>query len=182
MIPEWLTALASVGTFLVVAITAFAALRQIRHMRSGNQVAALLPLIEKYEATRESRDYVMRSLQLDLNDRTVRAGVMAVPAEGPARQAIPFLNFYESVGALVAVEVLDLDLVLRYFFPTPSEVWANASGFIAISRRTSGPEIFENLEALVVMQEDYERRHGTSVYPRGLRHLDPPDRWRSDDD
>ena len=45
----WLTAVSSIATFLVIAVTAYAAVRQLRHVRSGNHVAALLTLTEKYQ-------------------------------------------------------------------------------------------------------------------------------------
>jgi uncharacterized membrane protein YqjE len=37
--PEWLAAIASVATFLVIGATAIAALIQLRHMRNSNQLA-----------------------------------------------------------------------------------------------------------------------------------------------
>jgi hypothetical protein len=179
---EWLTAAASVATLLVVAVTAYAALRQIKHLRSGNQVAALLPLAEEYQAPniQNSMNYVLGSLRSDLNDPVVRAGVTAVPAEGLARQALPCFNFYESVGALVGAGALDLELVLRYFL-LPSDLWEIGLDYIALSRRSRGPEVFENLEALVAMEREYAKRHGTSRYPAGLPHLDVPDRWAPED-
>jgi hypothetical protein len=179
---EWLTASSAVATLLVVAITAYAALRQIQHLRSGNQVAALLPLTEKYQSPeiQDSLNYVLRSLRSDLNDPAVRAGISAVPTAGPARQALSCFNFYESVGALVGARALDLELVLRYFL-LPSDLWEIGRDYIAVTRRSRGPEVFENLEALVAMEREYAKRHGTSRYPSGLPHLDVPDRWASED-
>ncbi len=114
---EWLSGAASLATLLVVAITAYAALRQMRHMRSGNQVAALLPLIAEYRSStiRESLNYVLSGLDVDLNDEQTRAGVQTIPTAGPAVKARAVLNFYESCGALICARVLDLELLLRYF-------------------------------------------------------------------
>ncbi len=178
MTPEWLTALSSLATLCVVALTAFAALRQIRHMRSGNQVAALLPLTQEYQtpAIQESLNYVMGAMREDLLDPAVRAGIMAIPAYGPGVKAKALLNFYESVGALVTARVLDLELILRYF-TLPSEIWEISKDYIRLTRRKRGDEIFENLEALVVLEQRYAERHGTSRYPHGLPHVELPDRW-----
>lgn len=181
MTPEWLTASSSVATLFVVALTAFAALRQIRHMRSGNQVAALLPLTEKYQSNelQESLNYLLGPMRADLEIREHREGVVSIPSHGTANKAKAILNFYESVGALVTARVLDLELVLRYF-TLPSEIWEISRDYVVLVRRLRGPEIFENLEALVVMERAYAQRHGSSRYPRGLPHLVLEDRWPSE--
>lgn len=178
MTPEWLTAAFSAATPFVVGVTAYAALRQIRHMRSGNQVAALLPMTEKYQssAIQASMSYVLTSLRSDLESAEVRAGIVATPMTGPARNALALFNFYETLGALVTAGTLDLELVLRYF-TLPSDVWEAGADFIALSRRDSRPEVFENFEALVAMERAYAKVHGTSRYPRHLPHIDAPDRW-----
>ncbi len=179
---EWLSATSSIATLLVVAVTAYAALRQIKHLRSGNQVAALLPLTDEYQSDeiRKSLDYIIGRLQVDLEDPLARAGVVARPAAGLARQAMACFNFYESVGALVCAGALDLELVLRYF-QLPSEVWELGSDYIALTRRSRGPEVFENFEALVALENKYAKRHGTSRYPKGLPHVAAPDRWAAAD-
>jgi hypothetical protein len=169
---EWVSTVASLATLVVVAIAAYAALRQMRHMRSGNQVAALLPLAAEYRSTEisESLGYVLTQLNDDLKDPNNREGVMAIPTTGPARSAKAIANFYETIGALVCAGVLDLELILRYF-TLPSELWAKAEDYIALTRRSRGPEVFEHFEALVALEQRYAARNGTSLYPRGLPHV-----------
>lgn len=170
MTPEWLTAYASVATLLVVAITAYAALRQIRHLRSGNQVAALLPLIEHYDLVRESLRYVRSGLAADLEDPATRVQLATLPRSGPALQALPGLNFYEKLGALVVPGTIDLEVALRYF-DLPSELWAKSARCIAVVRRTGGNEIFENFEALAQLERAYIAKRGSSLFPRHLSRL-----------
>jgi hypothetical protein len=43
MAPEELTAIASIGTFIVIAVTAISAVIQLRHIRSGQASRAALP-------------------------------------------------------------------------------------------------------------------------------------------
>ncbi len=175
MSPEWVGAASSLITLFVIGVTAYAAMRQMAHLRAGNQVAALLPLTEKYQTPeiQQSLDYAIGKLKTDLQDPEIRAGVAARPASGPARQAQNIFNFYESVGALVCAHALDLQLVLRYF-TLPSEMWEFGGDYIALARSTRGDEVFENFEALVAMQLAYEKRHGTSLYPRGLPRVKVP--------
>lgn len=175
MSPEWVAAASSLLTLVVIGVTAYAAMRQMAHLRSGNQVAALLPLTEKYQTPeiQESLDYVVGRLNEDLRDPAARAGVMARPSAGPARKANKAFNFYESVGALVCAHALDLQLVMRYF-TLPSEMWEIGGDFIALTRSTRGNEVFENFEALVALQLAYEKHHGSSLYPRGLPRMKLP--------
>lgn len=178
MTPEWLTAASSVATLFVVALTAYAALRQIKHLRSGNQVAALLPMTEKYQSpeVQASLNYALSNLAVDVQRAEVRSGILASPCSGPARGCLAIYNFYEALGALVTAGTLDLQLVLRYFL-LPSDLWEIGTDYIAITRRSRGPEVFENFEALVAMERAYAKAHGTSRYPRHLAHVDAPDRW-----
>ncbi len=118
----------------------------------------------------------MGPMREDILRPDVREGIIAIPTFGPAAKAKALLNFYESVGALVTARVLDLELILRYF-TLPSEIWEISKDYIRLTRRKRGDEIFENLEALVVLEQRYAQRHGTSRYPRGLPHIELPDRW-----
>lgn len=180
---EWVTAASALATLFVIGVTAYAAVRQIRHMRSGNQVAALLPLTEKYQTPelRESANYVMSGgLKRDLQDRDVRRGAESIPASGASRKAMAILNFYESVGALVTARVLDIELVLRYF-TLPSDVWEISSDYIAVTRRKRGPDVFENLEALVALERRYTTKHGSSLYPKRLPRIPVADAFAAED-
>jgi len=46
MILQVLDTVAALGTFIVIALTAIAALVQLRHLRSSNQLSAMLKLLE----------------------------------------------------------------------------------------------------------------------------------------
>ena len=174
---DWISGFASLATLVVVAITAYAAIRQMRHMRSGNRVAALLPLIDQYRSPEliDSQRYVARQMAIDLEDPEVRRGALMAPQEGPVRKALPFMNFYESCGALVCEDVVELSLLLRYILP-PTVVWDWAEDYIALTRKAYGPSVFENLEAIVVMERQHIERHGKSLYPKHLPHLEPKER------
>ena len=174
MTSDWISAAASLATLVVVAITAYAAIRQMRHMRSGNQVAALLPLIEQYRSPelQASQQYVLRQLNEDLKDPDNREGVVAIPTIGPCRAALPVMNFYESCGALVCARVIDLELLLRYFM-LPSDIWQVAGSYVILTRQSRGDEVFENLEAMVAMELRFAKRHGTSLYPKDLPRVPP---------
>jgi hypothetical protein len=115
-----------------------------------------------------------------LETEEVRRGIQAIPTQGAARKTLAITSFYESVGALVTARVLDVDLVLRYF-ALPSDLWTEASDYIAIARRSRGSEVFENFEALVALERRYAAKHGTSLYPRNLPRVETPDSYAAAD-
>jgi hypothetical protein len=179
MTPEWLNLYTSVATLLVVAIAAYAALRQIRHLREANQVAALLPLVAEYWRIQPSIEYVRTSLRKDLEQPHVRDGALQYPMSGPAAAAIPAVNYFETLGALVLVGTIELPLVLMYY--RPSAVWEGAIDLIALTRLIRGPELFECFEALVALERAYNERRGSSRYPKNVSHLAVPDRYAATD-
>ncbi len=174
---EWISSAASFATLLVVAITAYAALRQMRHMRSGNQVAALLPLIHHYRSDelQQSLRYVFREMNADLEIPENRQGVIANPMQGPCRAALPYINFCEMCGSLVCGGVIDLGVLLRYM-PRASEAWSRSEDFVALSRKTRGTAAYEMFEAMVALEARYVARHGTSMYPKNLPRVPPRER------
>ena len=50
MSAEWVTAMATLGTFVVITASAIAALLQLRHTRGSNQILALTECRERLES------------------------------------------------------------------------------------------------------------------------------------
>ena len=177
MTPDWINAGASLVTLLVVALAAYAALQQMRHLRSGNQTAALLSLIGELrdESYLASQAYVMTQLAHDLDDPENRAGAEAATWTGPTRQALRYLRFYEALGSLVFSGALELDLVLRYFLVAHD--WQQVEPLVLVIRRRAGPSLFEMFEALAMAEARYIAQHGDSWYPRGLPRTTAVDQW-----
>ena len=73
MSPEWLTAIGTLGTFVVIAASAVAALMQLRHMRAGNQIVALNEARETIESPAFQETLLFtRELPQRLTDPEVR--------------------------------------------------------------------------------------------------------------
>lgn len=169
----WITTIVPVITLLVVAVTAYAALRQIRHLRAANETLALLELNKaantpQYE---ESRRYVHSQLTSDIEDEGLRQ-LHLHPLDGdrgPIGLAAPYCDFFEEVGGLVFTRAVDLEIVLRSF--DFEYAWKDARGFVRLERQRRGNDIriYEMFEALAMTQRRYfERRGNGSFYPAGL--------------
>jgi len=72
--PEELTAFASLGTFVVIAVTAIAALVQLRHNRAANQLSGVLEYIKIWEteSIQHANRFVQDELPAKLNDPQYR--------------------------------------------------------------------------------------------------------------
>jgi hypothetical protein len=71
---ELVNTLATFGTFVVIAATAIAAIVQLRHARSSNQIAALNELRETMESPdfREAQHFIQTQLSAKLQDPAFR--------------------------------------------------------------------------------------------------------------
>src|SRR5437868_1592391 len=111
MSPEWLTAIGTIGTFVVIAASAAAALFQLRHMRGSNQILALTEVRETIESANfQAAELFISSLTKRFDDPAVREGLLApfFPLEfQPVRYVA---NFFETFGAFVKNGIIDQSL------------------------------------------------------------------------
>lgn len=178
---EWLNSAASLATLLVVSVTAFAALRQIRHMRSGNQTSALLQLVREYQSPEvaASYKYILTDLETDAEESAHREA-LTKHLSGPIQRAELFCNFMETTGSLVASGALDLNLVLSLF--DVETCWRKAQPFVILVRRPPrGPEAYEMFECLAMIARQHVARRGGSQYLRGIPHDVIEDKWLAAD-
>lgn len=170
---EWITTIVPVITLLVVAVTAYAALRQIRHLRAANETLAILELNKAANTPgyEESRRYVHSQLSRDIQEPALRQ-LYLQPLDGdcgPIGRAAPYADFFEEVGGLVFTRAVDLEIVMRSF--DFEYAWKDARAFAQLERQRRGNDIriYEMFEALAMTQRRYfERRSSTSFYPAGL--------------
>ncbi|MBC5823531.1 MAG: hypothetical protein GIW99_07460 [Candidatus Eremiobacteraeota bacterium] len=101
---ELLNTLASVGTFVVIATTAIAAVVQLHHMRGSNQIIALTELRETMESEgfREARRFIAANIPSLLDDERQHARLVQLPRPRELESISIVANFFENVGALVA--------------------------------------------------------------------------------
>src|SRR5690348_18010894 len=64
MSADWVTAIATAGTFVVIAASALAAVLQLRHTRGSNQIIALTECREKLESDEFQEARAFLSLQV----------------------------------------------------------------------------------------------------------------------
>jgi hypothetical protein len=181
---ELVNTLATFGTFVVIAATAIAAVVQLRHARSSNQIAALNELRETMETAdfNAAEQFVMMDLSAKLQDAAFRYQLVPGAKRTDETRALltkinKFGNFFESMGMLIRAGLVDRDLVVQMWSSIIVQAWKQLTPFIAIRRRSAGDVLWENFEYLTVLSQDWEAAHPRGTYPASLRRIEVTDEW-----
>ena len=189
---EMLNTFASLTTVAIVAATAFAALVQLRHLRAGNQINAMLSIGDKIQSRthRDAEDVVNRGIKSAFEDASFRDYVLALHRGDPVpdvdpryvelrRAIISIGGTYEELGILVKNGIVDKTLFLDRYVHYIIRDWGKLTNYIAFGREARGANSFwENFEYLTVLAQSWSERHpGASNYPQGARRLQIQNPW-----
>ena len=182
MTSEWVAAIASVATFVVIAATAIAALVQLRHMRSSNQLAALSDLrgTLQYDDFWETTSFVIKELPIVLSDPSVQRKIadetaFDIPELARARKVA---NYFDTLGAFVKAGIINPGLVDDIWGDHVTRTFDALRPLIANVRVAyRSPAIWENFEYLTVLCEDFDKAHPGGNYPSGVRRAPMPELW-----
>lgn len=179
MTPEWLSAGASVGTLLVIAATAFAALVQLRHIRSANQLTGLLHFTAAFESDdiQSANTFIEQQLQQKLRDPIFVRGLTAVNTDRREHPELRVCDFMEQQGSYIKYGMIDsaqyVDLVGAYV----TSMWEALREVVALRRaaRNSGA-MYENFEFLASLA--MQQRDKLQGFPGHVPVLMPETQWR----
>ena len=171
---EILNTVAAIGTFLVIATTAIAAVIQLRHMRANNQLEGLLSVLARVEDTSFNRwvTDAQRQVPEMLADPAYRQSLL----DGTFDRDVSWLNLansYDWVGSLVKNRLIPEGAFLDVYSFRIQNAWKIIEPIAAIVR-PQGPGIWENFEYLVVKAQDWEKVHKHGNYPKHARRLNVP--------
>ncbi len=183
MLLEVLSTGAAVGTFIVITATAIAALVQLRHMRTSNEIAALTEFRETWESDRlAAARRVLDDVVRRLSDPEVRRALMTRPLPAEYRPVLNIGDLWDNLGAFVRYGMIDANLVFTIWPRTVRYTWMQMQPLIALLRRSPmNQDIFAHFEYLVVLAEDYMSRNVGATYPRNVRRLPMTDSWLEED-
>ena len=173
MSPEWVTAAAAGLTLVVIAVTAFAAIRQMGHMRMGNQVALFTAYNTEWDSPQFSKAFAfVRTLRAaDLDDETLQ-GFLVGTWPGDLHAIRLIANFFEDIGAFVHAGILSKEIVCTLYSSNIMEVWESLSPivyYLRIGRRQEA--IWEYFEYLAAASEDHIAASPHGSYPAGARRM-----------
>jgi hypothetical protein len=175
---ELVSTVASVGTFLVIAATAIAAVVQLSHLRASNQLTGLLSVVGRSEDPQLIEWSNSIKAHIDrLSDPAYRA---ALDDNTFDRNDAPWLhlyNWYDYVGSLAKQRLIPVGAIVDVFAFRVVHDWEIGEQLIAISRRKDGPGVWENFEYLVVESKEFIARYPSGNYPKRKRRLPLVDEW-----
>ena len=180
MSPDWLTAIGTLGTFVVIAASAVAALMQLRHMRSGNQIAALTEIRETIESQefQAAFAFVIDELPERLKESGVRSSRSTsgrlLPGLGQVRLVA---NFFTNIGLLVRTGVIDRQLACNLWHDHVLRSWEAIVPVVVNIRALRNEDMWQNFEYFAVLSKQWVDSHPRGVYPRGAARMPTPELW-----
>jgi hypothetical protein len=181
---EFWSLAASVGTLVVIAATAIAAMVQLRHMRSSNQMAALSKLEEMWDDPEftAKRRLVSRNLDEHLRDPAFRANLESdASTDELVRAVADVTNFFEGMGIYAKHGFADVDVIFDFWSDIIVNSWRRCSPAVAIMRRTRGNALYENFQYLAVIAKQYIDAHPNGSIPKGVSLAPIEDVWLKED-
>lgn len=177
---EFWTAVGSVGAFVVIALSAAVAVVQLRHLRAGNQLQALLSVERDFHAPdlQAALQYCQTDLLRRMQEPGYRAQLEAIGfidvTEHPEMVAC---NWFNQMGTLVKNGLVSEDAFLDSFGRLVDHYWLLLESAIAVLRRHRGASQYENFEYLAMRSRQWRRKHADGLYPRGAERLPVRDPW-----
>jgi hypothetical protein len=171
MMPEWLTAIGTLGTFFVIAASAAAAMYQLRHMRAANQLQAILALEEHFRdpSLQSALTFVQDELPRRLEDPAYRLELERRGYIDAGRHPELLLcNWFNKMGLLVKHDIVSEDAFMDLFARLIVYYWDVLSPAIALMRRTRGEGEYHDFEFLAVRGREWLAINRAGSFPKGV--------------
>lgn len=174
MSAEWVTAIATAGTFVVIAASAVAALIQLRHIRGSNQIAALTEFRETMESEQFQRaqNFVSFELPERLKNPAEQIKATTLPFSGDYTAVATVANMFEALGGFVRDGVIDAEVACNVVSLIVVRNWNALAPVVTYVRHKIGSQaLWENFEYLALLSKRFIESHPNGRYPRGEPRL-----------
>ncbi|HXW50920.1 MAG TPA: hypothetical protein VEJ41_02925 [Candidatus Acidoferrales bacterium] len=181
-----LTDLAQIGVFLVIAVTAVAAMIQVRHLRTANQGAWLQAWMRDYMGAeyRDAFHFVRTELAQRLEDPVFRQELRtAGPSDRVKHPEIVIANLFELWGMYFRLGAVDQRMFLAENHSIITGMWERLEPVIALTAYRSGGKNdgFHSFEYLTVRARAWGANHQGGDYPKGAPRIALVDPWHDID-
>ncbi len=154
----WVAAVASLVSAFIVAVTAVAAFRQLRHNRNANDIVVYLRLIDTMDAP---ETFAARALLASIAQRVARDADYREQLRDPAfrpedfREVARLLAFLEHISVLITKGGVAEALVLAEYADTFVTIWEQMRPAILERRVAFGPYTGRAFEHLAMRAKRY---------------------------
>jgi hypothetical protein len=181
---EMWSAIGSVGALFVLGAAACAAFFQLRHMRTNNQLQAILSLRNDFHEQRmqDAFTFVQTRLDASMDDAAYRHE-LAKRGFVDARKhpEMEVCNWFDQAGMLVKSRFIDEPVFFEAYAKLVDYCWGKLSPVIAVLRRERGPTQYESFEYLAVRARAWRARYPDGTYPRRTPRMAIDDPWLAHD-
>lgn len=181
---EFITTAANVATLIVLLCGAVAALIQLRALRTGNELAAVLAVHRSFAEPelQAALLYVAHELDARLTDGDYRAELAARGYIDPsAHPEMVVCNWFNDMGTMIAGNFVDEAIFFDAFGRIAEYEWQRLGPAIALLRRERGPEQYAHFELLAERAAAWRARYAHGRYPAGAPRLPLTDPWAAVD-
>jgi len=180
MTVDLLGAIANIVTLFVVALSAIAALRQLRHLHDSNQLQAILALVHDFQAEKlqTALRYVQVELPARMEDEAYRNDLLRIGfVDSALHPEMDVCNWFNEMGTLLKNRLVDESTFLDLFHRLATYYWRLLGPTVALLRRNRGDWQYENFEYLAAAAQRWHELHPRGTYPRNMPRLSPADPW-----
>jgi hypothetical protein len=180
MSAEWVTAIATAGTFVVIAASAAGAFIQLRHLRSGNQIVVLNELRRKIESPdfKKAVAFVRYELPQRMKDDSAFRSALLANTAPELEVIVDVAHFFDFEAAqLVKHRMVDAKLACDWLYHPVVPCWDALAPLIASRRAMRGDRMWEDFEYLALLCKRFRKKYPAGTYPKGEEGLPLPEPW-----
>jgi len=165
-------AVVSTATLLVVAGAAFAALRQIRHLRAQTTLAGLLKVLDDWRDPEFQRivSYVRNELPQKVQDPAFLEDLDHV-LDHAKHPELAVGEWFEQIGSYMKHGLLDERIMMDVASSSSNTMWQALAPVVGRMRRTRGDALWENFEYMAARGVLFQRAHPNGCYPRNTPRM-----------
>lgn len=173
MINDSVSVAVSVATLIVVTAASVAAIVQLRHLRTSNQLNALLEIMNQWNVpiVQEALAELLKLPQKMKDPQYV--ALLETPGAIDRKTHLEFLalDLWEQIGTYCKHGLIDEKILLDVTSGQVSRGWECAEATIAALRQTAGPSAMENFEYLAVRAKQWVKKYPSGTYPKRLPRM-----------
>lgn len=181
MSAEYLTAFASIGTFVVIGVTAIAAIVQLRHIRAANQLTSMIHVRDRFrsDSIQQATRFVHDELPARLKDDQFRDELLAPDTDRRSHPELRIADLFEQVGADVKYGMIEASSLLDVGGMWIQNMWDRLYPVVALRRAGTGSNsMYENFEYLALLAGKFKEKHPDGNYPAAVPRLMPENDWK----
>lgn len=154
---DWVAAIASVASAIVVAATAAAAFLQIRHVRNANEITVFLRLVDRLDSLEAEAAFagIDEFVTRVRTDPALRLALTRDRRVADFRAIGTLLQFLEHLSTLVVMGHVTESLILAEYADSIDDLWDRLAEVVYLRRKARGPHVGAAFEHIAMRAKRY---------------------------